>query len=565
VSPEIFVSLLCLLMKLVVPFDCFHFLAQTLQKQLTKLIHINTTGHNELLSDGEKVLCCSTLDSYFMNTSNTATCSVFSDSSELGKIHFKRKLPAVTTMNKNAPSESLNTIPEIIITLGRNDILLGRGAFCINHVGNVQFRNFCGKYRERYNKTTSRKIKSSLAKELLSILKSEGYRFLRQLTDIELSQFGVSSTSRCWVVADAASTEEKVKQSLRDKGYNCKSKETDAGTAIVKDVKPRARGNYDVDQSFSTFSTTIPVTTTTTTPPSHCSDRTVPLLYSQFHSSVMPDTLAESMQPRPFMPFTELVTIPETNLQSVNMRERLQLIQGQQSPIERIDISSAEQCLEFASRATGSFIVGEIQNEEQAQNKNIGSRTVQGSSIVGSREDRYGEQNEIHQYQNKLSRNDATLSSGSQSWQRLRAAAILNRPTVNVVQYKRNQNAFESQVTMPLVLGSGEGASREDTSDTSTLGPSEQHQILLTPPPASIPCLMQNYGNSKPRPNTTNIQQLVNYRNSPDQSPLMESQIDVDTQLSSGSKNSMTTIETGNLKDHDYDAIDENGGTKPDW
>ena len=116
--------------------------------------------------------------------------------------------------------------PVFITDLQRHDVLLGRGAFCINYVGNVMFREICISRREEYNSTARRKFKNLIAQEIVEVVHKNGGRFLRQLNDEdEARKLGVPRGARAWVLADDASISEKVKQALREKEYNPKVKD----------------------------------------------------------------------------------------------------------------------------------------------------------------------------------------------------------------------------------------------------------------------------------------------------------------------------------------------------
>jgi hypothetical protein len=115
--------------------------------------------------------------------------------------------------------------PQIIENIERNDVLLGRGAFCINHVGNVLFRDLCAGERKLYGSTLNREKKQSIAEGILFTINSVNGRFLRVASQTELEEAGVPHLSKGWVIANRTVVIEKIKQVLREKTYFPKVKE----------------------------------------------------------------------------------------------------------------------------------------------------------------------------------------------------------------------------------------------------------------------------------------------------------------------------------------------------
>jgi hypothetical protein len=133
-------------------------------------------------------------------------------------------MSSLNSAKRKNPGKNLTSIPRpnVITSLSRTDILLGRGAFCINHIGNVRFRETCSSRREEYNSTNRRRNKSSIAQEIVSAIGADGGQFLREATRLELKQAGLPKRTKGWVVAESDSVLEKVKQTLRDKDYTQK-------------------------------------------------------------------------------------------------------------------------------------------------------------------------------------------------------------------------------------------------------------------------------------------------------------------------------------------------------
>jgi hypothetical protein len=115
--------------------------------------------------------------------------------------------------------DASNNLPEIFVDLNEHDVMLGRGAFCIHYVGNLELRDVCYTRRHEYNSTNDRKRKAIIAGEIMSMIRSRGGRFLRQATEAELRHSGLSSWSRGWILAETAEVLEKIKKILRDKHF----------------------------------------------------------------------------------------------------------------------------------------------------------------------------------------------------------------------------------------------------------------------------------------------------------------------------------------------------------
>jgi hypothetical protein len=253
------------------------------------------------------------------------------DSLKYCRAFVPKRIP-IKKMSSQTQYESFKSEKEIVTTLGKNDILLGRGAFCINHVGNIQFRSFCWNYRPRYNATKSRKIKSLIAKDVLSLLESEGYRFLRQPTEMEQMHSEENSTGS-WVLADALSIEEKVKQTLRDKEYIPKPRTVKKAKSnkSYKKAAPGAPGDKvptqqsfnrrnicDVECAASTMRQKI-VDGSRKFTDQEVSSLESNLSMAQYSSQE--NTFMDSLEPRPIMPSVQLLSYNEIHPSSMTASE----------------------------------------------------------------------------------------------------------------------------------------------------------------------------------------------------------------------------------------------------
>jgi hypothetical protein len=106
-----------------------------------------------------------------------------------------------------------------VTDLSPNDVLLGRGAFSINYVGNVIFREMCKDRKEEYKAALKRTEKNSIAKQIVYEVRARKGRFLRLLNCEELIDFPANRGTKTWAVVNSCMVLDKVKQSLRDKDY----------------------------------------------------------------------------------------------------------------------------------------------------------------------------------------------------------------------------------------------------------------------------------------------------------------------------------------------------------
>jgi hypothetical protein len=112
------------------------------------------------------------------------------------------------------------TEPIIVANVTENDVLLGRGATIINHVGNQRFHQLVLDRKQEYNSTWRHQIKDSIARKIfVFITEQRNGRFLRRIDSVyEAQALGIPHDwTTMWLVADPNVAIEKIKQALRDK------------------------------------------------------------------------------------------------------------------------------------------------------------------------------------------------------------------------------------------------------------------------------------------------------------------------------------------------------------
>jgi hypothetical protein len=112
------------------------------------------------------------------------------------------------------------TEPIIVANVTENDVLLGRGATIINHVGNQRFHQLVLDRKQEYNSTWRHQIKDAIARKIfVFITEQRNGRFLRRIDSVyEAQALGIPHDwTTMWLVADPNVAIEKIKQALRDK------------------------------------------------------------------------------------------------------------------------------------------------------------------------------------------------------------------------------------------------------------------------------------------------------------------------------------------------------------
>jgi hypothetical protein len=103
-----------------------------------------------------------------------------------------------------------------VTELRENDVLLGRGRPAIEQ--NRFFRNLILANKEAYMSSSQHAIKGEISKNILSIIREKGGRFVRPISsDSERRRFGVpDEIRRAWVIVSDSVSIQKIKQALRE-------------------------------------------------------------------------------------------------------------------------------------------------------------------------------------------------------------------------------------------------------------------------------------------------------------------------------------------------------------
>jgi hypothetical protein len=112
------------------------------------------------------------------------------------------------------------TEPTIVANVTENDVLLGRGATIINHVGNQRFHELVLARKQEYHCTLRHQIKDAIARKIFVFISEQrNGRFLRRIDSVyEAQSLGVPHDwTTMWLVADPNVAMEKIKQALRGK------------------------------------------------------------------------------------------------------------------------------------------------------------------------------------------------------------------------------------------------------------------------------------------------------------------------------------------------------------
>jgi hypothetical protein len=98
-------------------------------------------------------------------------------------------LPGKVVQSSSMISESEAAALDVVLTLGENDVLLGRGTGPNENRGNIGFREIIKELlKEAKDSTVSeKKFRFKLARRIVDIVKAKNGCFLRQLTKAEVS------------------------------------------------------------------------------------------------------------------------------------------------------------------------------------------------------------------------------------------------------------------------------------------------------------------------------------------------------------------------------------------
>ena len=93
---------------------------------------------------------------------------------------------------------------------GPNDVLVGRGKLCQDHIGNVRYRSLVDKYKDRYDRS-SNFDKTAIAFMIIKIVKESTGRFLKE-------------DSEGWIEVDDNKARAKVSHLFRTRRYRQSAK-----------------------------------------------------------------------------------------------------------------------------------------------------------------------------------------------------------------------------------------------------------------------------------------------------------------------------------------------------
>mmetsp|Transcript_47101 Transcript_47101/g.114969 ORF Transcript_47101/g.114969 Transcript_47101/m.114969 type:complete len:746 (-) Transcript_47101:413-2650(-) len=105
--------------------------------------------------------------------------------------------------SKSEPQEK-DTGAGLVVVPGEHDVLLGRGKFVLEHIGNVKYRHMLGTYKERYEMGT-KSVKSDIIDEIVEKICNNGGTFLEQ-----------DQEGGCWAPASNDTARQKVSHYFRN-------------------------------------------------------------------------------------------------------------------------------------------------------------------------------------------------------------------------------------------------------------------------------------------------------------------------------------------------------------
>ena len=111
----------------------------------------------------------------------------------------KQQFKSYDGENNNAKDEEANTSE-----IGENDVLCGRGGLTNSHIGNKHYRQVVADYQHEYL-DAKKANKITIAKQIVSIIKENGGRFLTRSAD-----------RKSWVPVSDKKAQEKTSQALRE-------------------------------------------------------------------------------------------------------------------------------------------------------------------------------------------------------------------------------------------------------------------------------------------------------------------------------------------------------------
>mmetsp|Transcript_47104 Transcript_47104/g.114982 ORF Transcript_47104/g.114982 Transcript_47104/m.114982 type:complete len:746 (-) Transcript_47104:416-2653(-) len=105
--------------------------------------------------------------------------------------------------SKSQPQQK-DTGAGLVVVPGEHDVLLGRGKFVLEHIGNVKYRHMLGTYKERYEMGT-KSVKSDIIDEIVEEICKNGGTFLEQ-----------DQEGGCWAPASNDTARQKVSHYFRN-------------------------------------------------------------------------------------------------------------------------------------------------------------------------------------------------------------------------------------------------------------------------------------------------------------------------------------------------------------
>lgn len=106
----------------------------------------------------------------------------------------------------------LRGVPQIVVEIGPNDVLFGRGSQVNAHEGNKQFRELALARAVEYSTTDSNGIKEGIAKDIVDEVMKLGGRFLRPI----IAESETGDALPAYEIVDEITANGKTKAKLRD-------------------------------------------------------------------------------------------------------------------------------------------------------------------------------------------------------------------------------------------------------------------------------------------------------------------------------------------------------------
>lgn len=169
-----------------------------------------------------------------------------------------------STVDKALDPPRSDAVPEhhayphkLVLKLGPNDVLVGRGAPSNANEGNKRFRELVKQRKLEYTNTKKRQTKDQIAKEIVETIATRDGQFLRKLESLtETEQLGVDDKTEAWLIVPKDIAIRKTKQALRDKEVTAIAEDGDsdisAGGAGIDQAHRAVERSYLPDLNNST-------------------------------------------------------------------------------------------------------------------------------------------------------------------------------------------------------------------------------------------------------------------------------------------------------------------------